>query len=46
MSGIRMPWAAVRCRACGHDRSEHQHLRGGTDCGRCGCRRFRWIRRG
>lgn len=26
---------------CGHDRSAHEHYRGGTDCALCECNRFR-----
>lgn len=33
---------SYRCR-CGHLRNAHQHYRKGTDCGLCGCPRFRAV---
>ncbi len=29
------------CAACAHERAVHEHCRPGTDCGLCGCDRFR-----
>ena len=34
---MKMP--AITCR-CGHDRSNHQHFRRGSDCSSCDCTRF------
>ncbi len=31
----------VPCAACAHERAVHEHCRPGTDCGLCGCDRFR-----
>jgi hypothetical protein len=33
---------AYRCR-CGHLRNAHKHYRRGSDCGLCGCPRFRAV---
>jgi len=33
---------SYRCR-CGHLRNAHQHYRSGSDCGLCGCPRFRAV---
>ncbi|MGY1641607.1 hypothetical protein ACI782_10805 [Geodermatophilus sp. SYSU D00703] len=30
-----------RCATCAHPRAVHEHNRPGTDCGRCGCDRYR-----
>lgn len=30
----------LRCRQCGHVRDAHQHLRRGTDCSACECKRY------
>jgi hypothetical protein len=33
---------SYRCR-CGHLRNAHEHYRPGSDCGLCGCPRFRAV---
>ena len=35
--------ADTRC-VCGDPKEVHEHLRRGTDCGICGCRRFKAAR--
>ncbi len=32
--------SGAACRACAHERAAHEHLRAGSDCALCGCRRF------